>query len=305
MPVPWLEDLDLEQRLEAVKQAQLMRVPQGGEITKTGEPSIFVLLKGAVGRYSEGPKVSEEVNSAVSEEHDQHQEEMSWKQMRLEKCLRELAELELRHRRPLDCSLQDSLRLHALRRQVAKLTEDVAQEPPPPPPPRSVESRRESPDPEAMPASGTFLTAPGEEADTHSGKLEDFLDTALEEYFEGDVFESGCKFLAHQEAALLVFPSDGRLALERCEELRRQRRGQVLRDCLKDEEAAQRLLPLFREETRRKGAVLVKAGISCNSLWLITEGSCKQFAKAKRGEAEAPESEAFKGNHKLNQWFGI
>eukprot|EP00439_Symbiodinium_sp_Y106_P068673 s3531_g11.t1 len=71
-------------------------------------------------------------------------------------------------------------------------------------------------------------------------------------------------------------------ALERCAATRHAARGELLRNCLSgiDDETVEKLLPHFKEETRPKGSVLVKAGQLSSSLWLIAGGRCSQAAAA-------------------------
>eukprot|EP00913_Durusdinium_trenchii_P015849 g14894.t1 len=149
---------------------------------------------------------------------------------------------------------------------------------------------------------------------------QDSLDQAVAEHLEGDCFGASRgvleRFVVHEDAVLLVLHADQlRSATERCEAQRRAQRGEMLQRSLGDEEVAQRLLPLFRQdlgsggaagaatsllvlpqtsfcyrwrnfrliclkERYHKGTVLVKAGAMPSSLWLIVSGQCSQVNEA-------------------------
>eukprot|EP00435_Cladocopium_sp_Y103_P051133 s303_g15.t1 len=167
-----------------------------------------------------------------------------------------------RHRRvaPLDRPLQETLRVHFLMKLVTELSGELQALPEVDLPERRGETLREPTDGHTttdgkVHGAGVFLTSPDAELPDESDELEELLDKAVVEYYEGDSFgweaaSAACRYVAHQDAALLVLRHDDlQRAQELCEGRRRQQRGQFLQRCLGDEDVAMRLLPLFREES--------------------------------------------------------
>ncbi|CAE7650821.1 PDPK1 [Symbiodinium pilosum] len=263
--------------------------------------------------------VAEESQEASCEQEDtlRAQEEQREK-LRLEKDTAELTELQQRLRlRPLDVSLQDRLRYHSLKIQVDQLREELANqdaqvglqevlahqepdvEPIEQPPQSSVPSRESFAAPILQQAanmsaarhSGVFLTMinPGDaDAASVTSETAEDMNDVLAEFAEGDFFGGWFTsvgpslYRAHKDSVLLsISEAAWNDALQRCAVIRRAARGKLLRESFAcDDETAEKLLPLFKEETRRKGCVLVKAGQVSSSLWLIAGGRCSQAAAA-------------------------
>ncbi|CAE7829841.1 unnamed protein product [Symbiodinium necroappetens] len=144
---------------------------------------------------------------------------------------------------------------------------------------------------------GVFLTMlnPGDaDATSVNGEIvdnakEEHHDEVLAEFYEGDFFGGWVTnvgpslYRAHKDVVLLSISEEAwEVALGRCAATRHAARGELLRNCLSgiDDETVEKLLPHFKEETRHKGSVLVKAGQLSSSLWLIAGGRCSQAAAA-------------------------
>lgn len=308
LKVPLLKACDKELCFELLKQANMVQIPAGGQVVEMLEGDsapLYIILKGAIGRYAvEVPdEATEDIgDSNVPMEHledaKRQSEEIASKRRRLVKATEELEELKSRHRRvaPLDRPLQESLRVHFLMKLVTELSGELQALPEADLPERRGEALREPIDSHTaadgkVHGAGVFLTSPVDaDLPDESDELEDLLDKAVAEYYEGDSFgweaaSAACRYVAHQDAALLVLRHDDlQCAEELCEGRRRQQRGQFLQRCLGDEDVAMRLLPLFREERSHRGTVLVKAGSVPTSLWLILSGSCSQVKEVESKE---------------------
>ncbi|CAK9084266.1 unnamed protein product, partial [Durusdinium trenchii] len=235
------------------------------------------------------PPVEESRRQVMNEPQESAQkEEFASLRRRFARASEELEKLRSRHEKsPLDCSMQESLRVHFLTQLIERLSGELQG--------CEVEAEERKPDPEkpaAAPTSpsrgsaGVFLTsAEPDLLDDPIDDWEDSLDQAVAEHLEGDCFGASRgvleRFVVHEDAVLLVLHADQlRSATERCEAQRRAQRGEMLQRSLGDEEVAQRLLPLFRQERYHKGTVLVKAGAMPSSLWLIVSGQCSQVNEA-------------------------
>lgn len=240
----------------------------------------------------------------------EEEREESWR--RLEQGTAEWAELRERIRmRPLDVSLQERLRFHSLKIQLDQLRAELTEEEPVPEdmePPQQHESHsssgtsaasdmQQAPDEPTTGHVGVFLTMlnPGDaDATSVNGEIvdnakEEHHDEVLAEFYEGDFFGGWVTnvgpslYRAHKDVVLLSISEEAwEVALGRCAATRHAARGELLRNCLSgiDDETVEKLLPHFKEETRHKGSVLVKAGQLSSSLWLIAGGRCSQAAAA-------------------------
>ncbi|CAE7210460.1 unnamed protein product [Symbiodinium microadriaticum] len=290
------------------------------ELPKSDSIPFFVVLKGIVGRYeaeltaspeSFAEEISVEAPSGLEEKlRAEEEREESWR--RLEQGTAEWAELRERIRmRPLDVSLQERLRFHSLKIQLDQLRAELTEEEPVPEdmePPQQHESHsssgtsaasdmQQAPDEPTTGHVGVFLTMlnPGDaDATSVNGEIvdnakEEHHDEVLAEFYEGDFFGGWVTnvgpslYRAHKDVVLLSISEEAwEVALGRCAATRHAARGELLRNCLSgiDDETVEKLLPHFKEETRHKGSVLVKAGQLSSSLWLIAGGRCSQAAAA-------------------------
>lgn len=328
LKVPLLKTCDKELCFELLKQANMLQIPAGGQVVEMLEGDsapLYIILKGAIGRHAvEVPEEATEDmgDSNVPIEHledaKRQSEEITSKRRRLAKANEELEELRSRHRRvaPLDRPLQESLRVHFLMKLVTELSGELQALPEVDLPERRGETLREPTDGHTttdgkVHGAGVFLTSPDAELPDESDELEELLDKAVVEYYEGDSFgweaaSAACRYVAHQDAALLVLRHDDlQRAQELCEGRRRQQRGQFLQRCLGDEDVAMRLLPLFREERCHRGTVLVKAGSAPTSLWLILSGSCSQVKEAESKETHGRFRRASLGVLQEGQFVGL
>jgi len=290
------------------------------ELPKSDSIPFFLVLKGIVSRYeaevtaspeSVAEEISVEAPSGLEEKlRAEEEREESWR--RLEQGTAEWAELRERIRmRPLDVSLQERLRFHSLKIQLDQLRANLMAEEPVPEdmePPQQHKSHscsgtsaasdmQQAPDEPATGHFGVFLTMlnPGDaDAPSINGEIvdnakEEHHDEVLAEFYEGDFFGGWVTsvgpslYRAHKDVVLLSISEEAfQEALERCAATRHAARGELLRNCLSgiDDETVEKLLPHFKEETRPKGSVLVKAGQLSSSLWLIAGGRCSQAAAA-------------------------
>jgi len=334
LKVPLLQDCDRELCFELLKQATILHIPAGGQVVEMLEGDcapLHVILKGAVGCYAmDLPEEAAEENgdSVVPAEHledaKRQSEEIASKRRRLAKATEDLEDLKSRHRglTPLDRSVQETLKVHFLTKLVTELSAEL-QALPEVEPERRGETQREpkdghsghsgAADAKAAQSTGFFLTSPVDnELPDEVDEFEDSIDKALMEYYEGDSFgwdaaSNAHRYVAHQDASLLLLRHEDLLhAQEICETRRRQHRGQFLHRCLGDEDVAMRLLPLFKEERWHKGTILVKAGSApSTSLWLILSGSCSQVKEAESKEMRGRFQRSSLGMLQEGQFVGL
>jgi len=112
-------------------------------------------------------------------------------------------------------------------------------------------------------------------------------------------------FRAHIDSELLVLTRsayDG--ALQAHSKKSTSERAAFLRKCFPPEvtmDTIERLVPLFHEDSRPKGSVLVRAGCQTNSLWLIASGHC-QSTVPHGTLASGVVAEATHGSHHIDNY---
>eukprot|EP00931_Biecheleriopsis_adriatica_P014712 TRINITY_DN11671_c0_g1_i2.p1 TRINITY_DN11671_c0_g1~~TRINITY_DN11671_c0_g1_i2.p1 ORF type:complete len:2146 (-),score=402.71 TRINITY_DN11671_c0_g1_i2:84-5603(-) len=141
---PLLRDLPPGEQLEVTKQATVMRVPEGGQIFEVHQEQLpfCVVLRGCVGEYAvadyEASRVLSEEDGAekalLAEQERQlrqQQEELLIKQKEVQRLRTAVGQLYEEQRwKPLNFSLEERLRLHALRRRLAKVLEELGDQAP-------------------------------------------------------------------------------------------------------------------------------------------------------------------------------
>ncbi|CAE8620775.1 unnamed protein product, partial [Polarella glacialis] len=114
------------------------------------------------------------------------------------------------------------------------------------------------------------------------------MKSCTREYYEGDHFggwalpghapQEVAVHIAHSDVELIVISRAAfEMAAKQLERTKAQERGDFLRRCLPVEvtqEALEKLVPLFGDETKPKGSILVQEGSSSNTIWLIMKGRC-------------------------------
>eukprot|EP00440_Ansanella_granifera_P032690 gb/GFBE01035465.1/.p1 GENE.gb/GFBE01035465.1/~~gb/GFBE01035465.1/.p1 ORF type:complete len:2025 (+),score=364.34 gb/GFBE01035465.1/:1-6075(+) len=143
---PLFQDLDARDRLEVTKQASVIFVPEGGSVSEPSQyqsefPPFCIVLKGCTGKYdvgsasacSDSHKCQDDAEdpalAAEAEIEGRRKQELRVKLRELRNLRGSLQELEEKQRwKPLDASLEERLRLHALRKKLAQSLEELGDE---------------------------------------------------------------------------------------------------------------------------------------------------------------------------------